>query len=472
MMELAYWLMEVVLLLTALRGRREAVMVLAFSLPFSRRLPSLPIPLLNFQTLVVIFAFLSFVAHPKRPDARPTRVRHAIPLALLAFFLFAAFLNTTITFTPEWYVRFWSTYRNAVLFKSYMTCLGLYVMGSLMVRHREVMIDAFRAALAGIIAESAWALMEYVVLRPSRVTGHLEEPNSAGAYFAGGFVLLLGIFSTLPRKHPHRWHAAGGSVLCAVAMLGTLSRGAMISAMLGFFLLTAFVNRKLLATGAIILALSPMWVPESVKARMNKTITKQEDLQYRFREGESEDSSSVIASINAKLEESSPDARLDASSQARLLVWTIAFEMVADYPFGQGFGVFPWRVYRYTESMWFKATHNIYLKIATEDGLQTLGIFLFLLGSFCFSMWGLWRKPPDEETEALAVGMLFYLFTFLFNAFFLDLFFQIETNGQFWFLTGALFQARILARPAEAPAKEPSPDAGPARARALWELVR
>jgi len=353
-----------------------------------------------------------------------------------------------------------------------MTCLGLYVMGSLMVRHREILLDAFRAAIAGITAEAAWALMEYVVLRPGRVTGHLEEPNSAGAYFAGGFVLLLGIFLTLPAKQPQRWFALGGSALCGAAMLGTLSRGAMLSAMIGFLLLTAFVSRKALAAGAIVLALSPLWIPESVKARMSETIAKQEDLSYRFREGESEDTSAVISGINQKMEEVAPDARLDSSSQARLLVWTVGIRMLEDYPLGQGFGVFPWRIYNYTESMWFKATHNIYLKLATEDGLQTLGMFLFLLGSFAVSYWSLWRKPPDSEIKALAVGMFFYLFTFVFNAFFLDLFFQIETNGQFWFLTGALFQARLLAGPAEAPVPEAVPAAEPARHKALWELVR
>jgi len=470
MMELAYWVMEVILLGKSLRSRREAIIVLAFSLPFSRRLPAVPIPFLNFQTLVVIFAILSFTIHRPEPENRPTRVRHLLPLGLLAIFLTTAVINTTLTFTPEWYVRFWSPYRNIVLYKSYMTCLALYVMGSLMVRSRATMIEAFRAALAGIMAESAWALMEYVVLRPSRVTGHLEEPNSAGAYFSAGLVLFLAVSLILPRSHPHWRHAVGGIFLAGAAMLGTLSRGAYLSAALGALMLTSLFDRRILVAGLLILALSPFWVPDSVKARMDATVTTQENLQFRFREGESEESSTVIAMINQGLEEQSPDARLDASTQARLLVWTIAFRMMADYPLGMGFGVFPWRVYRYTETMWFKATHNIYLKLATEDGLQALGIFLVLLASFAVSLWRLIRKPPDQEMRAAATGMLFYLFTFFVNAFFVDGFFQIETNGQFWFLMGVVLQTPVLAQAAAGAAAPEAPP--PERSKALWELVR
>jgi hypothetical protein len=120
--ELVYWVIEAVLLINAMRSRRWAAMVIAFSLPFSRRLPSFPVPLLNYQNLVFLAALLSFARSPVVKDAPAGRVRYLLPMAMLSLFFTAAFVNTQMTFVPRTFWKLWDSYENVMDYKALMTC--------------------------------------------------------------------------------------------------------------------------------------------------------------------------------------------------------------------------------------------------------------------------------------------------------------------------------------------------------------
>src|SRR5262249_19876466 len=108
----------------------------------------------------------------------------------------------------------------------------------------------------------------------------------------------------------------------------------------------------------------------------------------------------------------------------------------------------------------------------TEAGIPTLVLFLLLLAGFLRDTFRIGRGSDDPVVKAFGYGMLAYLVALMVNALTIDLFFQIDVNGQFWLLMGALLQAPLVAGAGgSAPAKE---EAAPAVAgpRPLYELVR
>lgn len=477
MTELAFWALQVVLLAAALRGPRWAMMVLAFSVPISRRMPAIPVPLLNYQNLLVLAAILSYAMHPPAKGAPGGRIRHAAALAVLGVLFTASFINTVATFTPKQFPRLWDPYRNAQVFRSLLMCFGVYALTCLAVRTRDDLLDILKAGVAGSILAGVHSAYEFLILRPGRVTGYMDEPNNMGSFLACSVTLLLAMILVLPRSHLLWWPSAIGCAAGAVGLLGTLSRGAYVAAAAGFLVITLLANRRVLAVGIAAMALNALWLPDVVKERIDSTIVPEEAEGWRFREGKGDEGSPLIALINEELnaeaeltEEGEAEAlRLDGSVQSRLVTWTVALEVVADYPLGVGFGVFPWYMHYYSNVVRFKATHNIYLKIATETGILALLVFLyavFLLGRDALRVG---RAAPDPEIRALGLGMFTYLITLMVSALSVDLFFQVEVNGHFWAMMGALAQAPLILRPAA----EPAPAAGGATLeRPLYELVR
>ena len=448
MSEVLYWAAEVLLLGGSLRSRRWAMMVMALSLPLSRRLPALPVPFLNYQSLLFAAVLLSFAIHPAEKKAPGGPVHFGIPLAIMGLLLTASYVTTLVTFTPVKFWRLWDPYRNAFMFRAAIFCLLCYVLASLGVRTREDLLGVLRAGAAGVILESLYGLAEAILRRPSRLTGHMVEPNNMGCYVATGLVLLLALALVLKWRHPVGKAAIVGMACAFPVLLGTLSRGAWLGAGAGFVLLGALLNRKVLAAGMVVLALNVLWLPENVRARLAETFTSEEENNWRLRDGKGAEASALIAMINEQLEEEAAigeieegQTRLDPSLQARLIVWTIAAQMIQDYPFGVGFGVFPWHVQFYSDVIQFKATHNIYLKLATESGIPALLVFLFLIGAFAVRSIRIARAAPDPEVGAFAWGMLGYLATLSVCALSVDVFFQIEVNGQYWLMMGALLQA-------------------------------
>jgi len=477
MTEFVYWVIEVILLLCALRSRRWAMMVVAFSLPFSRRMPAFPIPLLNYQNLLFVFTLIAYAVHPKEKGVPGGRVRYVIPLAMLSLFFTASFINTITTFVPRMFWRLWDPYDNVLKYKALMMCFIIYVLASLAVRTRDDLVAVFTAGLAGIVVESGYTAFEYVVMRPGRVTGHLGEPNSMGAYLACGLVLAFATLLVLPRSSALWRLALVAMVAAPIALLGTLSRGSYMSAAAGALLLATLIDRRIFAAGVVVLALSPFWAPQGVKDRFNMTFHAEAQENWRFRDGKGEEGSAVLAMIDQKLDEKAAEGeieegetRLDSSIQTRLVVWEAAFRMMHDYPLGIGFGVFPWYLQYYSEVVRWKATHNIYLRVGTEAGIPALVVFLFMLIFFLRDAFLLGKSATDPVVKAFGYGMLAYLVTLMINAMSIDLFFQIDVNGQFWLFMGALLQVPLLAPPT-APVQL-SPEPGAEGVKPLYELVR
>ncbi len=476
MTEYAYWVLELALLGTALRSRRWALMVLAFSLPLSRRLPALPVPLLNYQNILFIVTLLSCARDPAPRGAPGGTVKHWPLLAALGVFYSASFLNTVVTFEPDFYPGLWDPDRNMIAFRALILCLAIYVLVSHFIRSREDLIDVVRATVAGTIAEAAYACFEWAVLRPGRVTGHLAEPNNMGVYLASSFALLLALLLLLPRPNRAWRLLALGLGLAGIGVLGTLSRGAWLSALVGFVIVSLWASRRLLVLGAAALALGGLWAPESVKQRLDETLISKEDENWRYRNGRGDQESAVLALVSERIASSTVDPldgdasmRLDPSLQGRLVVWEAGLKMMMDYPLGVGFGVFPFYLHNYSTVVRWKASHNIYLKTGTETGIPALICLIVLLVMFCVDGIRAGRLTQDPELRAAGVGVLGYVVALAIGAMGIDIIFQVEVNGQFWCLAAAMSQATTFAGVPRASPAVPAENAG--RARPLYELV-
>lgn len=489
MSEYVYWAIEIGFLAYALKGRRQALMILALSMPFCRRMPALPIPLLNFENLLFILAIVVFLMDMPEKGAPGGKVRQWGSVLIIGLLATVGFINVLMTFEPEVFRRMWGTgYRMILSYKSFILCLGFYVIASLGVRSLEDLKGVMRFGVIGVILESAYTSFEYVVLSPGRATGHMGEPNSMGAYLAGSIGLLLALALMLPSGHRDRRYLWGGVAAAAIALLGTLSRTSLLAAGVGFIVLTSMVNRRILAAGLLFVSLNAIWLPARVQSRFDETFVAEDSLDWRWREGKGAENSVIISMINENMKErvargeiSEEEAVLNPSMMARFVVWEAAVRVMFDYPLGVGYGVFPWHLPYYTNVNIWKATHNIYMKLGAELGLPTLIAFLFLIVGLIGNSFRIGRNAEDPEVRAFGYGMFVYGLSLAVNALMVDVFFQTEVNGQFWIFMGALMQApAILARSAAGRPEETDipGEAGPAgepekaaTEKPLYELV-
>jgi len=137
-------------------------------------------------------------------------------------------------------------------------------------------------------------------------------------------------------------------LLCALAALGSYSRGGLlaIGAMCSFLWLK---SRNKLAVGAALLAAAPallLFMPEEWTARMD--------------------------TIN--------DYQSDASAQGRLNAWSMAWHLACDRIFGGGFEIYEPSVFaRYApDPLDVHAAHSIYFQVLGEHGFIGLALYLLM----------------------------------------------------------------------------------------------
>lgn len=471
MIQFAYWALELTLMWVAFKSRRHALMVLVFSLPLSRRLPALPISLLNYQNLILVIVVVSCMQHTTRTTGQGKGIRHWVLLFIMSVLFTASFMNTVLFFEPNFYPALWNPYRNLLAYRALMLCFAMYAIVSFFIRDREDLLAVVKAAVAGIVVEGGYTSFEFLVLRPGRASGHMAEPNSMGSFLACSFVLVFGLMVLLPRAYPRWKTVVAGTAVSAVGLLGTLSRGAWIAGLAGFAVVAGWVSKRALVIGIVILSLSSLWLPEKVQERLNSTFIKADQQNWKFRDGAGVQESALLASVTAQVEaDEGSNIRLDTSLQGRLVIWDAALKMMRDYPLGVGFGVFPWFLHNYSSVLRWKASHNIYIKVGTEAGFPTLVTFLLMIGVLCGDCIRAGRMKDDMEIRAFGVSMFGYIVALAISAFGVDVFFQVDVNGQFWCLAAAASQAALYPAVRKVADEEPPPQA--TGARPLYELVK
>jgi len=161
-----------------------------------------------------------------------------------------------------------------------------------------------------------------------------------------------------------------GMLCCFLAVIGSFSRGGMMTmiAMLGVLWLRTkkkFVSAGVLVVGAVLLV---TFSPQSFKDRIYSAVEQFEDADSRF----------------------SDERQLDQSFCLRLAAWQLGWEMTLDSPLiGNGLRSIqnvdvatPYlkeSACNNSEDYIVRAAHNIYVEVLSDSGFVGLGLFLWIL---------------------------------------------------------------------------------------------
>lgn len=210
-------------------------------------------------------------------------------------------------------------------------------------------------------------------------------------HFAVAMLMLAPILFFLWKHADHkvmRNLALGGMVMCFLAVIGSFSRGGMITmaAMLGF--LWTKTNRKFVSAAVLGIAVlgAVTFAPQEYKDRIGSTFSQ-------FSEGDS-----VYADDND----------LDESFCLRLAVWQIGFDMTLDSPiFGNGLRsiqnhdiatnyLSEDHICAEKKKYGVRAAHNIYVEVMTDSGFPGLFLFIAILAGTWLSCMKIGRRTRGK----------------------------------------------------------------------------
>lgn len=455
MMEYVYIVMGIAVVGCCMRSPALGIAALGFILPVSKRLPSLPIPLLNTQNVVVLAALLALLMRSKQGGGTGSKVRNVLPMIAFLFLVTLSYANTMLVFVPVRFAFAFDPYGITITFKNLLFCMVIYAIGSLAATTRVEIEMVMNGLMAGVVFESLFICAEVVMRGPARANGHLYEGNNAGAFLAGGFALSLSLYLLRGWKQRLGKLGLGATVATAIGLLFTMSRGNWIGGILVGGFITLMKDRRLLIVLVAGLMVYPLWLPQKAMDRIDESFMTSDRETWRFRDKEDTDEVAALAGLQESLiggvSEATDGAevgkaRLDSSSQVRLVVWQAGLKMIKDYPFGVGYGVFPFYLHYYSDVIKFRAAHNTYLQLAAETGIPGLLSFMLFLGCIGVQAFLLYVRSDDPLMKWVGLSAMGTLLSMLIAAVFYNFFFIIEINGQQWLLLGIAAQAGRAAR--------------------------
>jgi O-antigen ligase len=132
---------------------------------------------------------------------------------------------------------------------------------------------------------------------------------------------------------------------------------------------------------------------------------------------------------------------LESSVAVRLDLWNHAVELFEKYPiFGVGFGGFELTVPIKTE---IKNTHNLYLKILSEQGIIGLSLLLLVFFMALKSGQKLYKVSKTPFQKGLGFGFLGCIVAFIITNMFGDRWSYFVLGDYFW-ITWGLVDSEIL----------------------------
>ncbi len=249
-------------------------------------------------------------------------------------------------------------------------------------------------------------------------------PNEVAAFFNEYTIILLSLLFALKKGRI--------KILLTIliywnfySIVFTYSRGAYGGMAIGMMILFLLKNKKLLIPLILVVALWQAVLPEKAVERIKGTKNE--------------------------------SGQLDESSQRRINIWQQAMALFQKNPVvGIGYGAF-----RYL-GLDLGDTHNIYVKILTEQGL--VGLLILVLALFCFIREGfyLYQKGEDELEKALGLGLCICIVILAFNNFFGDRWSYMEPNAYLWIFGALVCRLNAMTRLPKPQTVEEAPQAAKA----------
>jgi O-antigen ligase len=242
---------------------------------------------------------------------------------------------------------------------------------------RAFLVAAVLGALIGLIGHFSTVPQDYLGLRSAyagRARGAFKDPNVYAPFLCAA--LLLVINQMVTRRV---LSVVSIVLLClfSLEILAAFSRGAYVSlavSLFVYFALLLWVNPRsdrLVRSGAIIIVGSLIVVVLSIvfirAAGMEDLLLERLQLQHYDTE--------------------------------RFSTQSLALTTLSDSPLGVGPGQ--------SEVLFPQSTHNLYVRIAIENGIISALFFLvFLAATFWISLQGAWRRGPHQDIYVCCIAIL------------------------------------------------------------------
>lgn len=237
-----------------------------------------------------------------------------------------------------------------------------------------------RAYVLACSVAAACGTAAFVLADDRRVGGPIGDPNDL-AFF---LLPAVALGPAVRGDGRHRWLWDVATVVVAVGIAGTLSRGAFVglAGMLLFVLLTGMVRARVLvglvAAGAAAVLVVVAAVPGLVSTSLQQK--------------------GVVA---------------DQNVSERLDLWSAAAQMTVEHPvLGLGPGAFSQQHQLYASSLPddvnhpLDVAHNTWLEVSSELGLLGLAAFVALLALAFTEARRAWRRSGDPVAAAVCAGLV------------------------------------------------------------------
>jgi len=261
--------------------------------------------------------------------------------------------------------------------------------------HRAFMVMCAAMLIMGYYTTSQVSWFSSLISR-AKITGTFQflGPNEVAAFYDVNTIIMLSIYFFM-KKGIKKMVFLGLILLNFYCLLFMYSRAAYAATFVGLFLLFAVKNKKLLIPLFLVLIFWQVALPEKARERIMET---------RNRYGE-----------------------YDESAARRLSIWDHAIQIFQENPLaGIGYGSFR------TLGLNLGDTHNIYMKIAAEQGIIGLSIMGILLISFFREGYTLYKKGEDDESKGLGLGFAIAVIVLIINNIFGDRWTYYELAAYFW----------------------------------------
>lgn len=402
----------VVLVMFAFFKPRLAIHAWLLAMPVGEWLPSSGIPGLNGPNLLFIVLLLSWVVPRIMAGERiMIRTRIGKPLALFVGLLLLSAVHG-ILFPPG------SGYEPVAMMKAvWQSILGfsIYFIVANTVKDEKEVRNLLITLAVGAILGGVIAVRQYVASGDaSRIAGALGDVNDLAAYFAMVAAFLIPV-ATVPGTFSflRRVVLLGSAGLATLTAFMPKSRGAYIGLGLAVLYLSNRISKKALVVVLVVLALSPVWAPDSLKDRVAETR-----------------SSDFEMSLTGDVTD-----RLDPSSAVRLEIWGVVMrEFVRSPIIGHGYASIPYLTSKSMDKPW--SAHSLYVETAGEMGLVGLFALTWLFLSCAKSGRELIRVASSVLNRRLAIGLLAATMALLITNVFGQRLTHISIGGTYFFIVG------------------------------------
>lgn len=384
---------------------RVGLFALPVLTPFMSWLPRIPAPGLNMMNVLILTVFAAWGLQRvmrREPLFRANR----LGMPMLAIVIVAALSIVRGAAFPTGYT-FNALTASVTLVRSAMTFAIYFVVLSMATGPADRRRLTY-AVVIGLAFEAAITIVLGRTGRGARAVGSFDQSNDLGAFLAM-FIPFTVALIPAARGAWTRAMLFGTSALGVLAVVYSVSRGALLALTLGMLFVGFRTSKLITALVLVVLATSPLWAPDYLKQRLSGTEVQVEGTDEKV---------------------------IEAGAQVRVDTWRAIGTLVRDHPIdGVGFSGLYYVLPEAGEALGVQvkdSSHNTYLRFLAEMGIGGLALFLWLLAR-CFALAsGGARQAILPLDRQAGVGLTGATIAMAVSCMFGDRFFSILITGNYW----------------------------------------